>query len=320
MKIGRKILATLAVLLVAGLAAIVWLGSNFALRPPWYEHRTPEQGLLPATPFMLEHWNRVVGDPLSSLGLAFEEVEFPAVDGSPLRGWWIPPAAPTESVVVAVHGAASDRREFLRHTPLLHRAGYAVLLFDCREQGVSDGEGRGVSLGIREHADVSSAVDYVLGPRAMQRVAVMGSSQGGASVLLAGAADPRIDAVIAENPFTSIHALILDNSMEPTLPGPLLAAISFVTRLRLGGLDAPDPIEVVGRIAPRPLLLMHGDADRVIPLRHSRELFARAGEPKQIWVAEGARHAELFDAHPEEWAERVLDFLGSALAGRGGPR
>ena len=41
--------------------------------------------------------------------------------------------------------------------------------------------------------------------------------------LLAAAADPRIDAVIAENPFTSIHALIMDNSMEPRLPRPLLA-------------------------------------------------------------------------------------------------
>ena len=319
MKIGRKIFAGLAVLLVASFAAIIWLGSNFALRPPWYEHRTPEQGLLPATDFM-KLWNWVADDPLAGLGLAFEEVEFPAVDGSTLRGWWIPAAAPAKAAVVAVHGAGGDRREFLRHTPLLHRAGYAVLLFDCREQGISDGEARGVSLGIREHEDVSSAVDYVLGSRAMQRVAVLGSSQGGASVLLAAAADPRIDAVIAENPFTSIHALIMDNSMEPTLPRPLLAAISFVTRLRLGGLDASDPIEVVGRIAPRPLLLMHGDADRVIPLQHSRELFARAGEPKQLWVAEGAHHAALFNAHPDEWTARVLDFLAAALARPGGPR
>ena len=99
MKIGRKIFAGLAVLLVASFAAIIWLGSNFALRPPWYEHRTPEQGLLPATDFMVELWNWVEGDPLSSLGLAFEEVEFPAVDGSTLRGWWIPAAAPGKAAV-----------------------------------------------------------------------------------------------------------------------------------------------------------------------------------------------------------------------------
>jgi len=309
----RRILWVSAALLVAGVCAIVWLGSNFALRPPWYTHRTPEQGLLPATDFMLD-WNWAVGDPRTDLGLAFEEVDFPAADGSTLRGWWVPARGPTESAVVAVHGAGGDRREFLRHTPLLHRAGYAVLLFDCREHGISDGEGRGVSLGIREHEDVSSAVDYVLGPRAMKRVAVIGSSQGGASVLLAAAADPRIDAVIAENPFTSIHALIMDNSMEPRLPRPLLAAISYLTRLRLGALGAPDPVEIVDRIAPRPLLLMHGDADRVIPLRHSQQLFERAGEPKQFWVAEGAHHAALFNAHPDEWAARVLGFLGPAMA------
>ncbi len=225
----RRILWVSAALFVAGVCAIVWLGSNFALRPPWYTHRTPEQGLLPATDFMLD-WNWAVGDPRSDLGLAFEEV------------------------------------------------------------------------------------DYALGPRAMKRVAVFGSSQGGASVLLAAAADPRIDAVIAENPFTSIHALIMDNSMEPRLPRPLLAAISYLTRLRLGALGAPDPVEVVDRIAPRPLLLMHGDADRVIPLRHSQQLFERAGEPKQFWVAEGAHHAALFNAHPDEWAARVLGFLGPGMA------
>jgi len=313
MKAVRRILVVAAALLLAGVCAIVWLGSNFALRPPWYAHRTPEQGLLPPTDFMLE-WNWAVGDPRTDLGLAFEEVDFPAADGSALRGWWVPALGPTESVVVVVHGAGGDRREFLRHTSLLHRAGYAVLLFDCREHGISDGEGRGVSFGIREHEDVSSAVDYVLGPRAMKRVAVIGSSQGGASVLLAAAADPRIDAVIAENPFTSIHAVIMDNSMEPRLPRPLLVAISYLTRLRLGALGAPDPLEVVDRIAPRPLLLMHGDVDRVIPLRHSQELFERAGEPKQFWVAEGAHHAALFYAHPDEWTARVLGFLGPALA------
>ena len=59
---------------------------------------------------------------------------------------------------------------------------------------------------------------------------------------------------------------------------------------------------------------MHGDADRVIQLRHSAQLFERAGEPKQFWVAEGAHHAALFNAHPGEWTERVLGFLGPALA------
>ncbi len=50
---------------------------------------------------------------------------------------------------------------FLRHTPCLHKAGYGVLLFDCREHGLSDAEGRGVSLGTRESEDVHAVAQFL---------------------------------------------------------------------------------------------------------------------------------------------------------------
>jgi len=49
--------------------------------------------------------------------------------------------------IIAIHGAGVDRREFLRFTPWFHEAGFEVLLFDCREHGISSGTGRGVSYG-----------------------------------------------------------------------------------------------------------------------------------------------------------------------------
>jgi alpha-beta hydrolase superfamily lysophospholipase len=305
----------------AFVAAVGWLGSNQALRPPWYQHRTPEQGLRPMDPADPDFsWQGGYRDPRADLGLDYESVELPARDGSILRGWFVPGAPGATAGVVAVHGAGADRREFLRHVPVFHRAGYPVLLFDCREQGISDGVGRGVSLGFRESEDASAAVAYAKRVRGLERVAVIGTSQGAASAILAAAADPSIDVVIAENPFTSIPDLVRDLSGLPDarpVPGWASRIVAAFAVWRMGGLGRSAPIDVVAAIAPRPLLLMHGAEDRAIPYAHSERLRAAAGEPVELWILEGGRHSQLFNRAPEEWARRVAGFLARWLGPAG---
>ena len=314
---GVRIAGATAALGVLGLMVIVWLGSSQAIYPPWYEHRTPEQGLIDHTgdEFAATVWQGAVRDPLADLDLAYQDVEFLAVDGSTLRGWLIPGPHRGRAAVVAVHGAGADRREFLRQAPLFYNAGYATLLFDCREQGVSDGAARGISLGFREHHDVSSAVAYVH-QQGFDRVAVIGTSQGGASVIMAAAADRTIDAVIAENPFTSVHDLVRDvRSVPERFPRALLSLVSGMAVLRMGGLGEPSPLDVVDRIAPRPLLLMHGTEDTAIPHSHSQALYERAADPKELWIVPDGRHAMLYNSHPDEWRQRVLGFLSRSIGG-----
>jgi fermentation-respiration switch protein FrsA (DUF1100 family) len=309
-------------LAAAGVAGVGWLGSNQALRPPWYRHRTPEQGLVPMDPaadFFI--WQGGYRDPRTDLGLDFETVEIPARDGSTLRGWWVPGRPGATAGVVAVHGGGADRREFLRQTPLLHEAGYPVLLFDCREQGISDGAGRGISLGFRESEDVSSATAWAKRARGLHRVAALGTSQGAAAAILAAADDPAIDAVIAENPFASVRDLVRDlRGLEDARPIPRWAAdvVAATALWRMGGIGRPAPLDVVGAIAPRPLLLMHGTEDTAIPVTHSERLRDAAGEPVELWILEGAAHSALFNHAPAEWKERVLDFLARRLGPAGG--
>lgn len=314
-KVVRPAAITGAVLLALAVG-IGWYGSDRALRPPWYEPRTPAAGLQPHDG---DYLGRVVmqgldHDPTTDLGLAYETVEFPAVDGSTLRGWFVP-AGPDRTVgVVTVHGGGGDRREFLRHLPFLHETGYPVLLFDCREQGISDGTGRGLGFGLRKHEDVSAAVRYLKTTRRAKRVAVLGDSQGGAAVILAAAADPAIDAVIAENPFTSVRDVVRDSSLRrQPAPDLILRFVSAVVVWRVAGLGASEPIDVVNKIAPRPLLLMHGTADRVIPAFQSEALYERAGEPKELWLVEGADHSQLFNREPVTYRARVLAFLARWL-------
>lgn len=314
---GKRVVGVLLGGLVVWLglvAAFVWFGSGMVLRPPWYEHRTPETGLRPPTDFMREAWAPGLHDPLTDFGIAYQKVAFPAVDGSTLRGWWVPGVDGASVGIVTVHGAAADRRDFLRHLPMLHGAGYPVLLFDEREHGISDGAGRGISYGVRESHDVSSAVAFAKQQRGLERVVVIGTSQGGASVILAAARDPEIDAVISENPFTRVEDLLEDTAMMREFPGQLRGAIIRLALWRMGSDVADGPIDHVAEIAPRPLLLMHGKADRVIAYGHTERIYAAAHDPAaEIWLPEDAGHAALFDRWPEAYRAHVLGFIGRAV-------
>lgn len=304
------VLVAVAILVVAS----AWLiGSN--LRNPGYVHRTPEQGLHPRTepPFELSSWQGMTGDPKQELGLDYEEVEFSAVDGSTLRAWFIPVADQSKFAVVAVHGGESDRRSFMRHTPMLHRAGYPVLLFDYREHGISDGAERGIAFGWRAHYDVSAAVAYMKVEKQFEKVALIGTSMGAVASILAGARDDSIDVVIAENPYTSAADVLGNSEGFGDLPAWYHELVTFFTRVHFDMLDEADALDVVGQLSPKPLFLLHGTEDRAVHYSQSQRLFDAAGDPKELWILEGAGHTTLFNKAPEEYERRVLGFLAGHL-------
>lgn len=314
---GRRIVAWLLGLLGVWLllvVAAIWYGSGLVMKPPWYEHRNPEQGLRPPNAFMLEGWAPGLNDPRTDFGLAYEEVEFVAVDGSTLRGWWVPGVEGAAAGIITVHGAGADRRDFLRHLPMLRESGHPVLLFDEREHGISDGTGRGISLGIRESHDVSSAVAFAKDVKGLERVVVLGTSQGGASVILAAARDDRIDAVISENPFTRIEDLLGDTAMMRDVPGQLRGPIIRLALWRMGSEPRRGPIDRVAEIAPRPLFILHGRADNAIPFEHSERIYAAAAHPSaELWLPEDAGHAAIINRWPEEYAARIQSFIRRAI-------
>ena len=321
---GSRVVAWLLGLLGAWLllvVAAIWFGSGAILKPPWYEHRTPDQGLKPPDDFMRNGWAPGLNDPRTDFGIAYDDVTFPAIDGSTLRGWWVPGVEGATVGIVTVHGAGADRRDFLRHLPMLRRSGHPVLLFDEREHGISDGTGRGISLGIRESQDVSSAVAFAKDGKGLDRVVVLGTSQGGASVILAGARDERIDAVISENSFTRIEDLLQDTGMMRQVPGQLRGPMIRLALWRMGSGPRDGPIDHVAAIAPRPLFLLHGKADNAIPFEHSERILQAAGHPTaELWLPEDAGHAAIINRWPDEYATRIHRFIRRAVGSPFGER
>jgi pimeloyl-ACP methyl ester carboxylesterase len=245
-------------------------------------------------------------------------LELATEDGERLAALHVPgPSEPERPLAVVVaHGfTGSIDRPAVRAIvdALARHAG--VVAFDFRGHGRSSGHS---TLGDREILDLDAAVTHA---RALGYVDVVtcGWSMGG-SVVLRHAALLRpfdrggVDAVVSVSavsrwfyrdtkPMRRLHWAV------ESRVGRLVARHAFKTRITADGwAEVPEsPVEVVGRIAPTPLLLVHGDADHYFPVEHPEALFAAAGEPKELWLLEGFGHAE------NAATPQLLDRIGAHL-------
>lgn len=244
-----------------------------------------------------------------------EEIAFRGADGVILRGWYLAHAAPRD-VLIICHGYAMNRHELLDLARALHANGHAILLFDFRAHGTS--EGTRSTIGYREAGDVIAAVEYLRGRPELATVplGVAGISMGAAAALLAAAREPQIGAVAADSSFTALSDTAIgslrDRGHGAIAPlGPLILRFGeLLTRARLA---TNRPINAIGALAPRPVLIIHDSEDTFIPVRNAFALYAAASGPKEIWVRPGRGHASLWSCCAEEYAERLDRFFTTAL-------
>ncbi|HWY85681.1 MAG TPA: alpha/beta hydrolase, partial [Gemmataceae bacterium] len=75
----------------------------------------------------------------------------------------------------------------------------------------------------------------------------------------------------------------------------------------------PSLEKVIRRLAPRPLLMIHGSADNYIKPEMAQTLFRMAGPPKDFWLVDGAKHNQSITQAGDEYKKRVLDFFDQHL-------
>ncbi|HVU03816.1 MAG TPA: alpha/beta fold hydrolase [Polyangiaceae bacterium] len=238
-----------------------------------------------------------------------EEISFTGDGGAILRGWFAPPT--NGSVVVFVHGLEGNRASLLPEAEVLARHGYGALLFDGRASGESGGDAS--TWGYRESEDVKHAVDFALARPSVRHVVVYGFSIGAAAVAHAAATDPRPAAAVLCAAWTSLHEEISHKLGMHAAFGRLPTELGY----RLSGVDvsAVKATTDVPKIAPRPLLVIEGGADRDTPPFTMERVFAAAGEPKGILRVPGADHGEVIRKASAEWERTVVAFLSRAVGG-----
>jgi uncharacterized protein len=130
------------------------------------------------------------------------------------------------------------------------------------------------------------------------------------------ATEPDVAAVVADSPFATMRDVIANAYLQRRLPTrPLLDLADAVTQWRYGyPFEAVRPLDAVAAIAPRPFLLLHGTADTVIPVSHAHQLYAVAGEPKELVIFEGAPHCGGYFVDRPAYVGKVAEFFDAALA------
>lgn len=270
----------------------------------------------------------------AALGLQFRNVTFPSrEDHVQLRGWFIPGVLPDGSLtakrtLIFVHGVRTNRADkeagLLNLSGAFARNGLAVLAFDMR--GFGESPPAPLSLGYFEQRDVLGAVDFlqsgVLPYPELGRphnIGGWGVSMGAATLLLAASQEPAIRAIVSDCAFADVIPLlereIPKNSHLPRVfnPGILLAG-----RV-LYGVDfyAVRPVDVVAKLAPRPILFIHGSADTFISPENMNTLAAAARTAPnanvQTWLVPNATHAQSFNLLGPEYVTRVVAFYTATL-------
>ncbi len=251
----------------------------------------------------------------------FEAVRFPSADGLSISGWFFPAAAPGPGIVIC-HGFQTGRREGTPLALALRERGYNVLVFDFRAHGES--EGRWTSCGVLETLDLEGAVRYLMARPEVrgESVGVVGFSMGAAVAITAAARMREIGAVVADSSFATFRSALQTGFKTIWgLPSFPLGALSLWFGERLVGVCAADnrPVEVVGRLSPRPLLIVHGERDRIVSLREADLLFEAAREPKELWIVPGMDHVQAKEHDLPAYVDRLDDFLTRWLSARYAP-
>jgi len=251
----------------------------------------------------------------ADLPFEVEEVAFLSEDGLRIAGWYMPPE--NGALVILLHGYGGNRTAMLWHAKQLTQAGYGVLMYDERASGESEGEYR--SYGWEDPRDVGGALEFLKEKTNVDpgKIGIAGCSIGGQIALQGAAYYPQIGAVWADGAST-IRAQDISKPTNPIYALLVVAnyMLDWMYEVKLD-IDAPTPmIEIIGDIAPRPIMLVGSGIPH--PFTGSEgdhlEFYARyAGENAELWVLPDAGHCGGPHARPEEYANRMVEFFDTAF-------
>ena len=270
-----------------------WIGASFVAE--WTTLHPPRRPLGP-TP--------------AQLGMSYSPISFKTSDGLTLRGWWIP--GTRHQTIVMVHGWTTSRQEPMSKGHYLHDAGYNLLLFDLRGHGASDG--RYTTFASAEPDDALAAVALARsldgGP-----IALFGYSMGAATVIQAGARSAGVSAVVEDSGYSSFGDVVRASFTRSTRlpPDPFVEPVFAIFQADLG-IDANRirPVDAAARL-DKPLLVIHGSADQLVPVEQGRAIYAAAPGPKELLIVPGAAHVASYFRDPALYEATVRAFLDGAM-------
>lgn len=240
------------------------------------------------------------------LGLAYEEVRFKTRDGLTLIGWFLPAQGPALGTVLQLHGNAENISTHFTSLAWMPARGFNVFIFDYRGYGASGGEPSLEGAQI----DIEAAVQTLLARTDIDRdrIVMYGQSLGGALAAYYVAHSQhrdRLRALVLESTFSDYVDIVREKFADHWFSWPF----QWLPQLTVD--DRFSPLPTMASISPLPLLVLHGDQDRIVPMHHGKRLYEAALEPKQLWIVPGAGHIQTM-RNPGE-RDRLVAYLRELL-------
>ncbi|OJF81406.1 alpha/beta hydrolase [Nocardia seriolae] len=225
-------------------------------------------------------------------GVPFEDLWLNTSDRETVNAWFVRAVGEPLGHMLFAHGNGGNIGDRSPMLAMLAAAGFDVLVFDYRGYGRSTGQTSEQGT----YRDVRAARDALLAQPgvAPNRVVYLGKSLGGGVMLeLANALPPA--ALLLMSTFTGLRDAAA--AVYPFLP-KIFVPNAYPSMRRIGRLKCP-------------VLIMHGDADELLPVRMGRELFAAAPEPKELMIYPGGMHNDLIGF--PGWAKTVAEWAAGVL-------
>lgn len=249
------------------------------------------------------------------VGAQLEDVGVTAPDGAVLRAWYLHQKPGNGNAAILLHGLGDNRLGTIGYAQILLAHGYDVLMPDARAHGISGGDL--ATYGLVERNDIRQWFEWLELRDQPHCIFGFAESMGAAQLLQALDAEPNFCAVVAESSFSNFREIAYDRMGQQFHTGPWLGRTLLrpVVELALAytrwkyhlKLAEASPEDSVARTHV-PVLLIHGQIDGNIPVRHSRRIALRNSNVL-LWEVPGADHCGAISAAPEDFEARLVSWF-----------
>jgi fermentation-respiration switch protein FrsA (DUF1100 family) len=228
------------------------------------------------------------------LGTKIENVYFPSHNGKQLHGWYLQ-AANTKHVVLISHGNGGNLTYRIPLIAMFLRNGVSVFIYDYQGYGRSAGSPSVEKL----CEDGNAAFDWLISEKGYhdRQIIVFGESLG-TGVACQIAARRSVGGIILQSAYSSL----IDLARQKILWLRLYPDSLFPKQEQLNNADILSQPHA-------PLLLVHGEQDRLIPVAHSEQIYRLAVAPKTLTLLPDAGHNDIYDVNFQQYNSAVQQFL-----------
>lgn len=241
-----------------------------------------------------------------------QKISAETADGYTLIAEEFLPMENSHNWVLLLHGYTGWKEEMYPFAFWYYGQGYHIVAPDLRCQGESQGDF--IGMGWTDHFDCALWIDYILSQDPDAEIVIHGQSMGASTALMITGEESlaqHINAVISDCAYTDAYSMFSDKIKEWFhLPAfPLVDSACLVLQIR-GGYNLKDASALQAvRTSSTPTLFIHGDADDMISVQMSKDLYDAAKCQKELLIMEGAGHAQSQDKNPELYYGTIKAFL-----------